>query len=46
MPHGAIFKITRDILKVGDIWAYCLSALELQNAETKRVATSGVSRRL
>ena len=46
MPHGAIFKITRDILKVGDIWAYCLSALELQNAETKRVATSGGSRRL
>ena len=46
MPHGAIFKITRDIIKVGDIWAYCLSALELQNAETKRVASSGASRRL
>ena len=37
MPHGTIFKVTRDILKVGDIWAYCTSALELQNAETKRV---------
>ena len=46
MPHGAIFKVTRDILTVGDIWAYCLSALELQNAETKRVASSGGSRRL
>lgn len=46
MPHGAIFKMTRDIIKVGDIWAYCLSALELQNAETKRVAASGGSRRL
>ena len=46
MPHGAIFKVTRDILTVGDIWAYCLSALELQNAETKRIATSGGSRRL
>ena len=22
MPHGAIFKTTRDILKVGDIWRY------------------------
>ena len=46
MQHGAIFKLTRDIIKVGDIWAYCLSALELQNAETKRVASSGGSRRL
>ena len=43
MPHGAIFKTTRDIIKVGDIWRYCLSALELQNAETKRVAKSGGS---
>ena len=41
MPHGAIYKTTRDILKVGDIWRYCVSALELQNAETKRVAKSG-----
>ena len=43
MPHGAIFKTTRDILKVDDIWQYCISALELQNAETKRVAKSGGS---
>ena len=42
---GAIFKTTRDIIKVGDIWRYCLSALELQNAETKRVAKSGGSSR-
>ena len=41
MPHGAIFKLTRDILKVGDVWRFCLSSLELQNAETKRVAKSG-----
>ena len=26
MPHGAVFKVTRDILWVGDIWAYCVSA--------------------
>ena len=31
---------------MGDIWAYCTSALELQNAETKRTATTGGSRRL
>ena len=43
MPHGAIFKTTRDILKVGDVWRFCTSALELQNAETKRVAKSGGS---
>ena len=43
MPHGAIFKTTRDILKVGDVWRYCTSSLELQNAETKRVAKSGGS---
>ena len=46
MPHGAVFKVTKDILRVGDIWAYCVSALELQNAETKRVASTGGSRRL
>ena len=43
MPHGAIFKLTRDILKVGDVFRFCLSSLELQNAETKRVAKSGGS---
>lgn len=46
MPHGAVYKVTKDILKVGDAWALCLSALELQNAETKRTATSSGSRNL
>ena len=45
LPHHAIFKVTRDILHVGDVWAFCVSALELQNAETKRTATSCGSRR-
>ena len=46
MPHGAVFKMTRDILSVGDIWAGDLSPLELQNAETKRVAESSGARNL
>ena len=46
LPHGAIFKVTQDILEVGDVWAFNLSPLELQNAETKRTANSGGSRRL
>lgn len=46
LPHGAIYKVTRDILTVGDVMAFSLSALELQNAETKRVASTGGSRRL
>ena len=33
LPHGAVFKVTRDILEVGDVWAYDLSALELQCSE-------------
>ena len=44
--HGAIFKCTRDILSLGNVWAYDLSPLELQNAETKRTATTGGSKRL
>lgn len=44
--HGVIFKVTRDILSVGDVWATGSSPLELQNAETKRVAESSASRRL
>ena len=32
-------KVTRDILAVGDVWSYGTSPLELQNAETKRVAS-------
>ena len=38
--------MTSDILLVGDIWAFSLSSLELNNAETKRVATSNGARRL
>ena len=38
LVHGAIYKLSRDILRVGDVWATDLSPLELQNAETKRVA--------
>ena len=45
-PHIAVYKCTRDILKVGDPWAADLEPLELQNAETKRVASAGGSRRL
>ena len=40
LVHGAIFKCNRDILKIGNPWAPSSSALELQNAETKRTATS------
>ena len=39
-------QCSRDILLVGDVWATDLSPLELQNAETKRVASSSGSRRL
>ena len=30
MPHAAVYKMTQDILTIGDIWAVDLSALELQ----------------
>ena len=43
--HGAIFKCTRDILRVGNPWAADISPLELQNADTKRTADSSGSRR-
>ena len=46
LPHGAIFKVTRGILAVGDVWALDTSALELQNAETKRTAASNGSKRM
>ena len=46
LPHGAVFKVTRDILEVGHVWAYDLSALELQNAESKRVFEAGGARSL
>ena len=44
LPHGAIFKTTRDIMMVGDVWAVDTSPLELQNAETKRVAATSATR--
>ena len=43
--HGAVYKVTRDILKVGDVWATDLSKLELHNADTKRTAKTGGSKR-
>ena len=43
--HGAIYKVTRDILKVGDTWAFGTSSLELANADTKRVADQAGARR-
>ena len=39
-------QCTRDILRVGDVWATDLSPLELQNADTKRTAESGASRHI
>ena len=45
LPHGAVFKVTRDILEVGEVRAHDLSALELQNAESKRVYETGGARR-
>ena len=46
LPHGAIYKCTRDILHIGDVWALDTSPLELQNANTKRVAETSGSRRM
>ena len=46
MVHGAIFKVTKDILKVGDPWSVGLDSLELLNADTKRTATSAGARNL
>lgn len=46
LPHGAVFKVSRDILALGDVHAHDLSALELQNAESKRVFESGGARHL
>jgi hypothetical protein len=46
LPHGAIFKVSRDILLVGDIWAIDLSKVELNNAVTKRTADQGGTRNL
>jgi hypothetical protein len=46
LPHGAVYKTTKDILEVKDVHKYNLSSLELQNAETKRTAEQCGSRRL
>lgn len=46
LPHGAVFKVSRDILQIGDIWSHDLSAVELQQAESKRVFEAGGSRHL
>ena len=46
LPHLAIFKVTKNIRDVGDVHAYNLSPLELQNADTKRTASSNGARRL
>ena len=39
-------QASRDIIKLGDVWAADISPLEMQNAETKRVASSSGSRRI
>ena len=48
MPHGTIFKVTRDILKVGDIWAYCIplpsSCRMRRRSELQRRAALGACR--
>ena len=46
LVHGAVFKVTRDILHVGDVHRFRLSKLELHNAHVKRVADRGASRTL
>jgi len=46
LVHAAIFKVSSNILDVGDVKAFSTSALELQNADTKRTASSSGSRRL
>lgn len=46
LPHGAVFKVTRDILTVADVHAHDLSALELQNADSKRVFETGGARHM
>lgn len=46
LPHGAVFKVSRDILSVADVHAHDMSALELQNSDNKRVFESGGARHL
>ena len=46
MLHGAVYKHTRDILEIGDVWMASATKVEMQNADTKRTAIKGGSRRL
>lgn len=46
LPHGAIFKVSRDILRVGDADRCGTSPLELHNADAKRAAVSSGARNL
>ena len=41
LPHGAVFKVSRDILRFGDLMAFRLSRMELHNAHAKRIAERG-----
>ena len=43
-PHGYIYKVPRMQLDIGDDTAISLSALELNNAETKRAASKNGSK--
>ena len=46
LPHGAVYKVTQDILEVADVWAVSSSPLEALTAVTKRTARDGGSSRL
>ena len=46
LPHAAVFKVTRDILEVGDVHAFRTSRIELHNSHTKRTTLRGGARRL
>ena len=46
LPHGAVYKLTRDFLNIANPWAVDSSPLELQNADTKRTADKIGARRL
>lgn len=46
LPHGVVYKVPKDVLRVGDVHTVNLSPLELHNAETKRTAQAAASRRL
>ena len=46
LPYGAVYKVTKDILEIADIWAVDLSPLELQNSGSKSVASKTGARRI